>query len=121
RVERRVLVREGEKLRPLDLTLRAVGEATTAPTPPVRRKMGWPPIVLGATVVAALGSFAFFSLTGKAKYDDLVASRCEPKGSPSDVSAIRTRFLIADVSLVVAALAAVGSLSTFFLGTASER
>jgi hypothetical protein len=50
---------------------------------------------------AAFASFAYFGLSGRSDYND-AESRCGDPGCPSsETDSIRTKFLIADISLVV--------------------
>jgi hypothetical protein len=55
---------------------------------------------LGGVGVAALASFAFFGITGKHDESNL-RSTCAPACADSDVSAIHTKYVVADVSLAV--------------------
>ena len=74
--------------------------------------------VLGAVAVVGLGSFGYFSLTGKSKQSDLEGS-CAPRCSDSDYDDMQRNFVIADVSLGVALVA--GGLATWLvLGSSKE-
>jgi hypothetical protein len=104
--ETRVLVRTGEKARSVVVTFAPEEDAkpAAAPSPapsPQKEAADWraPVIALGAVGVVALGSFAFFGLTGRSEYDDL--QRCKPNCKPEDVDSTRTKLLVADVSLGV--------------------
>lgn len=64
------------------------------------------PYVLGGVGVAAIGSFAFFGLSGNSQKSDLenscgVTHSC----SDDDVSSVRTKYAIADISLGVGIVA----------------
>jgi hypothetical protein len=59
--------------------------------------------VLVGTGAAALGSFAYFALEGNRREKDL-ETRCAPHCRLDEVDAMRTRYMIADLSLVLAAL-----------------
>ena len=56
--------------------------------------------------VVGLGSFAVFALSGKSKEDDL-AGKCSPNCSDDEVGSVKSSYLIADVSLGVAAVATI--------------
>lgn len=56
--------------------------------------------VLGGVGVAALGSFAFFALTGKSKENEL-KDQCAPSCPDSEVDKMDQRYLAADISLGV--------------------
>lgn len=107
-IEQKILVAEGEKNRKI------VAEYA-APAPPKDDRPVGPtdekkvPIisyVLGGVAVVAAGSFALFALTGKSKEDDL-AGTCSPKCTDDEVGSVNRSYLIADVSLGVAAVATI--------------
>ncbi|WP_394848283.1 hypothetical protein LZC95_12575 [Pendulispora brunnea] len=60
--------------------------------------------VVGGVGVAALASFAFFGLKGLSDYNHL-KDTCDPNCSTSDTDAVKTKFLVADVSLGVGVVA----------------
>jgi hypothetical protein len=112
-VTENVLIREGEKNRIVSVTFAPAQPATTAPaktdtTPPPAslqpekhpRVAAW---VLSGVGVAALGSFAYFGITARNDASDLRSS-CAPTCAQSDVDSVRTRLLVADVSLGVSLL-----------------
>jgi hypothetical protein len=116
-----VLVVEGEKLRRVSVTIASEPPPRTAVAvertePRAAPKIGWPTYVLGGVGVLALGSFGTLGLSGKSDRDDLYA--CRPSCSSDDVSAARTKFLVADVSLGVAIVALGVAL---YLGLAGQR
>jgi hypothetical protein len=104
-VETRAVVRAGEKSRSI-----AFRRSTPTPQeiarPAPSSRFAIPPasIALGAGAAAALGSFAFFGLTGRARESDL-ADGCRPNCAQADIDAVRTRYVAADVSLGVAVVA----------------
>jgi hypothetical protein len=61
------------------------------------------PFVFGGLAVVALGSFGTFALLGKQKQDEL--DECRPDCAQGDVDTMRTRYVVADVSLAVGAVA----------------
>jgi hypothetical protein len=73
--------------------------------------------MLGGVGIAALGSFTYFALSGKAEERKL--RRCAPDCEPDDVTPMRTRYLVADVSLGVAALS-LGAAGYLLLFTGSD-
>jgi hypothetical protein len=68
---------------------------------------------------AALGSFAFFALTGKSDENDLRDS-CSPNCPESDVDSVRTKYLVADISLGVG-IASLGAATWLFVTSRNER
>jgi len=112
-VEVRVVFGSGEKNRTIVLTLANAPEApkappvappkpATAPEPPPAPSRGLPAAtyVFGAVGLVALGSFGYFGLRGKSDADHL-RSTCVPGCDTSDVDAVHTKLLVADVSLGV--------------------
>lgn len=109
-IETKVLVAEGEKNR------KVVAEyASLLPKPPKDDRPVVPPeekkiplgtYVAGGVAVVALGSFAVFALTGKSNEDDL-AGKCSPNCTDDEVGSVNRSYLIADVSLGVAAIATI--------------
>lgn len=105
-VEERVIVREGERNRPIIVLLGPSGAggthraAATDGAAKGRTGVSVASIVLAGVGVAALGSFAYFGVTGRSKVDDLRAT-CAPNCSATDVDAARTKLIVADVSLGV--------------------
>lgn len=96
-VEERVVLHDGEKARKVKVTF-AVTPAEKAPA--VSSGIPTTTWVFGAVGVAALGSFAYFSLSGRAKESSLSTS-CAPRCSDDDIAGLRTRYLVADISLGV--------------------
>lgn len=64
-------------------------------------------IALGAVGVVALGSFSYFAVTGSEHQDELRAS-CAPRCTDAEADSVRSKYLVADISLVVG-LAALGT------------
>lgn len=117
-VEKRVLLREGEKNRQVQVELlhRAPPpRAHSARKPPsAPRKRAAPPeresgiptsaIVLGAVGVLALGSFTYFAIDANSDLDEL-ERRCKPDCPESDENRVARKALVADVSLGVGVVA----------------
>ncbi len=101
-----IVVRVGERNRPVLLTLE---ESSSAPSTSLQspRSWAWP---LAGVGVLALGSFAGFGIHGLVDRAD-ARDRCAPRCPPGEESRIRTQFIVADVSLVVGALALAGALA----------
>ncbi len=106
-VEQTVVLREREKGRAVVIEFVAhaaegVGAQETG-APPAAGTGGGPPIgayVLGGVGALALGSFAYFGVSGSSDASSL-RSTCAPKCSDSSVSDVRRKLLLADISLGV--------------------
>lgn len=95
--EERIVLHDGEKSRKVSVSFAApkqVAEPVVSSGIPVS---AW---VLGGVGVAALGSFAYFGLTGRSKESSL-SSSCAPRCSDDDIAGVRRSYLVADVSLGV--------------------
>ena len=101
-VDDRLVMHAGEKNRALTVRLGPVPVvATPTPPEPAPTRGGGVPIAaiaLGAVGVVAIGSFAFFGLTGKSDVSDLRSS-CAPNCDASKVEAARSKLIFADISL----------------------
>jgi hypothetical protein len=99
-VEQTVVLREREKGRSIVVQFAAQAEATPEATPAPTGGKGIPVLayVLGGFGALSLGSFAYFGLTGQSDASTLRSS-CAPHCSDSSVSNVRTKLLVADVSL----------------------
>ncbi len=107
-LEQRLLVVEGEKNRKVVADYQALAPKGPRSSEAEHADGGRVPVlayVAGGVAVAGLGSFAIFSLSGRGTEDDL-AKRCAPTCTPDDVSPVKRDYLIADVSLAVAVVAA---------------
>jgi hypothetical protein len=92
--------------------------AATAATP--ERSISLTPYVLGGT--ALLGAGAYALLSSWARGDNAALGRCSPNCSQDSVSHVRALYIAADISLGVAAAAAIGSIASFTLfGASSEH
>lgn len=109
-LDRRVVVRQGEKNRLLQIQLDAPKpKAKSKPSPTLaaaRPEPGIPTlaIVLGGVGIAALGSFAYFALDAQSDVDDL-ERRCKPTCDQSKVDRAARKALVADISLGVGVVA----------------
>ncbi|HEX7665643.1 MAG TPA: hypothetical protein VF407_14050 [Polyangiaceae bacterium] len=107
-----IVVREGEKSRPIVVRLAPLENAvTTGPAPSEERSVpsrsNVPLVVSGAIALAGATGFAVFGLWGQSERSHLDAT-CAPSETcaSSDVSAVRTKWIVADVSLAVGVVGA---------------
>lgn len=106
-VEDRVVVHAGEKARLLEVIRPAPLPAIVAPVePPAPSIPGASWVLWGAGALAG-GSFAYFALSGRAQESDL-SETCRGRCAPDDVSAVRQKYFVADLSWIIA-LAAAGA------------
>lgn len=107
RVERNVVLQQGVRNRLVEVTFPG-GKSVHEKPPP-------PPIayVLAGVGVVGLGSFTYFGLKGRSEYLELKHS-CAPSCKPNAGDSARSHFLIANVSLGVAAVSLAAS-TYFFL------
>ncbi len=124
-VEQRVLVVEGEKNR------KVVAEFASLVAKPPQGESGPPPphesthvpvvaYVVGGVAIAALGSFAFFAVSGKDAEKDLAHS-CSPSCSDDQLAPVKRDYLIADVSLGIGVVAAVVTAVLVFPALTNSR
>jgi hypothetical protein len=107
-IEQRVLVVEGDKNRKVladfaTLVPKPIGP--DRPVPPPRPPLPVASLALAGVTVVGLASFTVFAITGKNDEKDL-ASSCGPRCSDDEVGSVKTKYAVADVSLVVAVAAA---------------
>ncbi len=113
-IERKVVIREGEKGRVIDFSFNAP-PSTGGTQPPGGDGRGGSGIpvaswVLGGVGVVGLGLFATFGAIGLSEKSDAEdpAAGCAPNCTDDEVSSIRGKFLVADISLGVG-IAALGA------------
>lgn len=114
KIEQRVLVVEGDKNKKIVADYSALvpkppppsggAEPRVAP-PPERKPIPVGSWIAGGVAAAALGSFAFFAISGKGDEHDLAGS-CSPRCTDAEVAPVKRDYLVADVSLGVAVVAA---------------
>lgn len=112
--EEKVLVKQGEKSRPVAVTLElpttpCPGEAGEHDAPPdTRTNRGAPAAawITGGLAVAALGTFGGFALAGHLEYEDY-ASSCGHRCTQDQADSVNTKFIVADVALGVGIASAV--------------
>ena len=121
-VERRVLLREGDRDR--KVIVQFTGKPSSTPAPSLSNaplaatvpSAPFSPLTYGlaGTSLAALGVFSYFAIMGKSLEHDR-ASTCSPRCSPEAIAPIKRDYLIADVALglglVTAAVATWSALS----------
>ena len=105
----RLLVHEGAKDRPVVVTLPAAPSAIARAAAPAEREpralVPWPAYALGGVAAVALGTFAYFAISGYAMQLDMKHG-CSPYCPESRMTSLRQKYLAADISLGVAAVAA---------------
>lgn len=113
-----IVLAEGDRGR--DVLLRGVKPEVEAPPPPPpaaplprgdhpRRGLSAGPIALFATSAVGLGVFTIVGLGARSDAADL-RSRCSPRCPSSEVDAVRTRALVADIGLGVSVVSAAAGL-----------
>jgi hypothetical protein len=93
-----IVVAQGQKNVPVAADFRAPGVESELQPEPDSRQVPAASFVLGAIGVVALGSFAYFGLSGKSQ------EACKPYCTQDEADAMRRSYLAADVSLGVAVL-----------------
>jgi hypothetical protein len=111
-VERRVVLAEREKGRVIEVKFAPSPMRSSAPPAEAARPVTPLFWVLGGVGVFSLASFAGFGLAGTSAYSDLNA--CAPMCRQGDVTTVRQRFVVADISLGLAVLALGGATYLFF-------
>jgi hypothetical protein len=114
------LIKEGEKLKPIRFELpsklpkkdSSSSSTTTLPPQEMERPVPWTVFAAGGVGALALGGFTVFAIMGSSAKSDL--EPCKPDCSESQISDVRSRFITADVFLVVTALA-LGAATVLYL------
>src|SRR5450432_2716788 len=78
-----------------------------------------PGYVLGGIAVVGAASFGYFALSGHADMGAL--DRCKPYCDPDDVRRVRTKYLVADISLGVSVVALAGAGYWLLSGPKAEQ
>jgi hypothetical protein len=110
RVERTLVLKEGEKNKKLTVTVAAApesAEAKSAESRPVPIGV-W---VFGGASIVALATSAVFTIDGLGKKSDLDA--CKPRCAASDVDAMSSSFTLADVALGAGVMAGAAAVYLF--------
>ena len=111
-----LVAREGEKNRTILVKLGgdvATGGGDTAPVS-LERPTPASVYVLGVVGIVGLGAFAGFALAGNSKKSDLDAQNCKPNCAQSDVDSIKSKYLLADISLGIGVVA-LGAATVLYL------
>jgi hypothetical protein len=100
-----VVVRTGEKSRVLHLDFPRAGAPVapvkapgSEPRPPASLSISAAPIIVGGVGVLALGAWAYFGLSGKARESEL-ARTCAPSCAQHEIDNLHRTYLAADISL----------------------
>jgi hypothetical protein len=110
-VEKPIVVKEGEKLRVVSATFEEAPKPASqplVPPAPAPASRPVPPLVyvLGGVAAAGAGAFLGFGLSGRADVDRY-KGECAPRCSQDQVDGVQTKYLIANVSAVIAGAALV--------------
>jgi hypothetical protein len=115
-IEKRIVIREGDKGRRITITFDPRPALPPKPPPaPRRSRIPAASIVFGGIGAGALGSFAYFGLSGRKDAAELGEGCGRNKTCREDqVAPIRTKLLIADVSLGVGLVSLGAAAYVFF-------
>jgi hypothetical protein len=120
-IERTVVLREGEKLRKIDVSFVVAPAPTATPSASSTGDGAVPgpgapvlPIVLGVLGVAALGVGATFGALGLTEKGDLEKT-CAPGCTADRVDAVRTKLLVADIGVGAGAALAGAALIVYLV------
>jgi len=130
-IEQRLVVHEGERARPVTVTLSSPEPKILAPPrppPPQERGEGTPPekptspfvYILGTLAGVSFASFATFEIKAAVQSSHL-RSTCAPRCSESDVDGVSTDTVIANVSLALGAAFAGGAVAVWYFGKKGQR
>ncbi|WP_394827165.1 hypothetical protein [Pendulispora albinea] len=117
--EQQVVVHEGERARPVTVTLASVARAPAPAVAPVRapaeRSTSPFVYVLGTLAGASLVNFAVFEIKAATEASHL-RSTCAPRCHPADVDRVSTDTVIANVSLALGVAFAGGAVAVWYFG-----
>ncbi|WP_394842444.1 hypothetical protein LZC95_35915 [Pendulispora brunnea] len=123
-VEQRVVVHEGERARPVTVTLaspaKPAGARGGAPQPPPERPTSPFVYILGTLAGVSFASFAAFEIKASVQSSHL-RSTCAPRCSASEVDGVSTDTVIANVSLALGAAFAGGAVAVWYFGKKGQR
>jgi hypothetical protein len=130
-VQQDVVIRAGEKQRPIvaffpaetPAPVRATPPALPAPAPTVEQSSGGVPVmsyVLGGLGVVGLGTAVAFGVSASNLRDEM-SEACAPNCSPSSLEAVDRRSLISNVALGIGAAAVTGAVLVYALTPDSLR
>jgi len=110
-IEQHLVIASGEKNRLVKVVFAAPKEEPEPP--PAETGPGALPWILAGVGAAGIAGFAILGVTTRSRISELRGS-CAPNCDPGEESSLRTRLILADVSLVVG-LASLGVATYFFL------
>jgi hypothetical protein len=118
-IEKKTIVTQRDKAQVVSVTWQAVAPPpppAPTPQPSVEKERPVPALfyVFGATTVAGFATFAVSGLMGEATKTHLEGS-CSPNCTDSQVSPVRTRFIVADVGVGIGAASAAAALIVFLI------
>lgn len=124
-VSRELILFEGQRFLQLSVALEPLADAPDPKPQALPATETYRPVpaltyVLAGVGVAGAASFAVWGMVGRSEQDDLEQT-CRPRCSDSDLAGVRTKYLIADISLGVGAAAFVGAALTYLLRPTKER
>ncbi|WP_394831884.1 hypothetical protein LVJ94_35745 [Pendulispora rubella] len=127
-VEQRLVVHEGERARPVTVTLSSPTHPHPGPPPGgegagtarVEKLVSPFVYILGTLAGVSLASFATFEIKAAVQSSHL-RSTCAPRCSASDVEGVSTDTVIANVSLALGAAFAGGAVAVWYLGKKGQR
>jgi hypothetical protein len=116
--EERVTLAAGSSRREIVVRVKRAGPVVTAPPPSeppaeASRPIPTATFVLAGLGVAGVGAFAVLGAVGASKKGQLDQEGCKPNCKQSDVDAIKTDYIAADVALGVGGAALAGALIVF--------
>jgi hypothetical protein len=120
-VEESTILREGEPVRVLAVTLRRVSPRTEAAaardtaSPTATRPLPAFPLALGAASVVALTVFGYYAIKGASEYRRLERD-CSPRCATSELDGVRSTFLVADVAVIAGLVTGAGAATLWFVG-----
>jgi hypothetical protein len=120
-VEQSIVIREGEKRRRVVVQLEApVEKPRPSAAQPAAASSGppWTAYALGGVGIVALGTFAYFGLSGVSDRNQL--DNCKPNCSSSAVERVDRKFWVANIALAVSA-AALGGATVIFLSHSNDK
>jgi hypothetical protein len=104
-IEQKIVIREGQKGRPISVVFdpRPIEKPKPPAVPRRRFRVPTGTVVFGGVGLAALGSFAYFGIVGRNEASEL-GDGCgrDRTCTEAQVSPVRTKLLVADISLGVA-------------------
>jgi hypothetical protein len=103
--EQRIIAREGDNNRVIDVRFQARPTAPIAPPRPKVPALGY---VFGGISLASLGVFTGFAIGGKLLERDRAAT-CGHRCTDAEVAPVRRDYAIADVALITAAATAIAT------------